>query len=235
MTDAAYLERRYRRWLSLYPKTFRREHESEMLGVLMAGAHEGQRQPALMECLDLVRGALWMRLRPSVSQSNRPARHAIKLLCFGAVLELATTITIVATLGNVRSTIVERNPDLSAGLWHTIVTDQLAPMVVAAAIAVGFWLWTAWSIGRGHQWARIVFVLFFGLNTWSLLNGLAAGSGVYAQADLVAGLVLWLVELAAVTLLFQAKIAVALPGTGHVTSEGSSRGMGEEGQTLHRT
>jgi len=51
MTDAE-LERGYRRWLRWYPKSFRREHGAEILGVLMAGAREGQRQPELMECLE---------------------------------------------------------------------------------------------------------------------------------------------------------------------------------------
>lgn len=40
MTDAADLERGYRRWLRWYPKSFRREHEAEILAVLMAGARE---------------------------------------------------------------------------------------------------------------------------------------------------------------------------------------------------
>jgi hypothetical protein len=31
--------------LALYPRAFRREHEVEMLAVLMAGAKEGQRRP----------------------------------------------------------------------------------------------------------------------------------------------------------------------------------------------
>jgi hypothetical protein len=44
MTDAD-LERAYRRWLRWYPRSFRREHEAEMLGVLLA-AGAGQRRPA---------------------------------------------------------------------------------------------------------------------------------------------------------------------------------------------
>ncbi len=37
MTDSTALERHYRRLLALYPKAFRREHEQEMLSVLIAG------------------------------------------------------------------------------------------------------------------------------------------------------------------------------------------------------
>jgi hypothetical protein len=212
MTDAADLERRYRRWLRWYPQSFRREHEAEILGVLMAGAREGERQPELMECLDLLRSALWMHLRPSVPRSNRSAFNAVKLLYFGAVVELAAAMTIVATIGDVRSNVVKRNPGLTAGEWHAVVAGQLEPTAVAASIAVGFWLWMAWSLGRGHRWVRIAFALFFGLNTWGLFNGLAAGSAVYARPDLAIGTVLWLVELAAVALIFRVKSAV--PPTG---------------------
>ncbi|MGO8949746.1 MAG: hypothetical protein ACLQUY_19250 [Ktedonobacterales bacterium] len=220
MSDAADLEREYRRWLRWYPTSFRREHEAEILEVLMAGAREGQRQPELMECLDLLRSALWMRLRPSVPRSDRSVFNVVKLLYFGAVVELAAAITIAATIGDVRLSIVKDNPGLTAGAWHAVVAGQLEPTAVAAGLAVGFWLWVAWSIGRGHRWARIAFALFFGLNTWGLLNGLAAGSAVYAQADLTIAIVLWLVELAALALIFRVKFAVAPSGASRLTPGG---------------
>jgi hypothetical protein len=121
MTDDASLERGYRRWLRWYPASFRREHEEEILGVLMACACEGQRQPELMECLDLLRSALWMWLRPSVPRSDRSVFNAVKLLYLGAVVELAAAITIAATIGDVASNVVKRNPGFTAGKWHTLV------------------------------------------------------------------------------------------------------------------
>jgi hypothetical protein len=127
MTDTADLERDYRRWLRWYPRSFRREHEAEILGVLLAGARTGQRQPAPMECLDLLRSALWMRLRPRVPRSDRAAWAAVKLMCVGAVVELAAAITILVTIGDVRSNVVRRNPDLTGDQWHAIVVGQLVP------------------------------------------------------------------------------------------------------------
>jgi hypothetical protein len=220
MSDASDLERRYRLWLRWYPTSFRQEHEAEILEVLMAGAREGQRQPDLMECLDLLCSALWLRLSPSVPRSNRSVFNAVKLLYFGAVVELATAITIVSTIGEVRSAVVKDNPGLTANAWHAIVAGQLEPTAFGAGLSVGFWLWMAWSIGRGHRWARIVFVLFFGLNTLSLLNGVDHGSAVYAQADLAVAIVLWLVELASVALVFQVKSAASPTGVRCITSEG---------------
>jgi len=77
MTDTAGLERGYRRWVRWYPKAFRHEHEAEILAVLLAGARAGQRRPAPMECVDLLRSALWMRLGPRVPRSNRAAFVAV--------------------------------------------------------------------------------------------------------------------------------------------------------------
>jgi hypothetical protein len=134
MTDAAELERGYRRWLRWYPKSFRREHEAEILEVLMAGAREGQRQPELMECLDLLCSALWIRLRPSVPRSNRSVFNAVKLLYFGAVVEVAAVITMAGTIGDVRSNVVKRNPGFTAGEWHAVVAGQLEPTAVAAGV-----------------------------------------------------------------------------------------------------
>jgi hypothetical protein len=220
MTDADDLERGYRGWLRWYPTTFRREHEEEILAVLLAGAKEGQRRPELMECLDLLRSALWLRLCPGVSRSDRAVVTVVRLLYLGAVVELAAAITIVATIGDVRSAYTQGNPGFTAGQWHAVVAGQLEPTAVAASIAVGFWSWMAWSIGQGKRWARIVFALFFGLNTYGLFHGLAGGSAVYARPNLAIGSVLWLVELAAVGLLFRLKIPVSAPGAGHSTSRG---------------
>jgi hypothetical protein len=136
----------------------------------------------------------------------------------------------VTTIGDVRLAVVRRNPGFTASAWHAVVASQLAPTAAGASVAVAFWLWIAWSIGSGHRWTRVAFVLFFGLNTFTLLNGLTQGSAVYAHADLAIGIVLWLVELAAVALIFQVKPAVAPSGASCSTSEvggvGQARGSG---------
>jgi len=217
MTDTADLERGYRRWLRWYPRAFPREHEAEILAVLLAGARAGQRQPEPMECLDLLRSALWMRLRPRVPRSNRAAFTAVRLMCVGAVVELAAAITIVVTIGDVRSNVVNRNPGLTEAQWQAVVAGQLEPVAVAAGIAVGFWLWMAWAIGRGHRWARIAFASFFALNTVGLLQGLIRGSAVYARLDLAIGSVLWLVELVAVALIFHTELASSPSGASRIT------------------
>jgi hypothetical protein len=69
MNDDSGLERHYRRLLACYPAAFRREHETEMLSVLMAGAERGQRWPRLKEAADLLRSAIYMRLQTRLRTS----------------------------------------------------------------------------------------------------------------------------------------------------------------------
>jgi len=63
MSGPPALERGYRRLLAWYPRAFRREHEEEMLAVLLAGARPGQRRPRLAEAVNLILSGLGVRLR----------------------------------------------------------------------------------------------------------------------------------------------------------------------------
>ena len=75
MTDHSPLERRYRRCLALYPKSFRAEHEDEMVAVLMQGADPDQTRPHAREAADLATHALRRRVEggrpPSDSKRER--------------------------------------------------------------------------------------------------------------------------------------------------------------------
>jgi hypothetical protein len=61
MTDQSPLERRYRRWLALYPKSFRADREDEMVAVLIQGADPDQTRPRAREAANLARYALRRR------------------------------------------------------------------------------------------------------------------------------------------------------------------------------
>jgi hypothetical protein len=80
MTEPSRLERRYRSLLAFYPKAFRREHEQEILSVLMAAAAEGQKSPRLAESADLIRSAILMRLRQTKVPTAWEYRHARLML-----------------------------------------------------------------------------------------------------------------------------------------------------------
>jgi hypothetical protein len=143
MSDSAGLEQGYRRLLSCYPRAFRRENEQEILAVLMDSARDGQQWPGLAESADLIRGAVRMRLRPA-SRPPRAVLTAVRLMCAGAVAELAAWITYVVTAGSVRSAMARTNP----AQWH-LVQAHIVAVEIAAPIGIGLWVWMAWAIGRG--------------------------------------------------------------------------------------
>jgi hypothetical protein len=125
--------------------------------------------------------------------------NAVRLMCLGAVLELAVLVIVLVTLASVRSAIVQ---NFTAAQWHTAMLTQIVPVVAGTPVVAGLWLWLAWANGRGHDWARAGFMALFGLVTLGLLISLGEGAALYAPADLIAAAVLWLVGLAAMVLIF---------------------------------
>jgi hypothetical protein len=89
MTVQDHLERRYRRLLAFYPRSFREGHEEEILAVLLAAAEEGQGRPHPAEVLDLARGGISVRLRERwLRPSAREARRARWMIPLRAAIGL---------------------------------------------------------------------------------------------------------------------------------------------------
>lgn len=64
MSHSAELERRYRRLLAWYPRVYWRDHEEEMLAVLLSGAQAGQVRPRIGEAASM----LWHATRTRLGQ-----------------------------------------------------------------------------------------------------------------------------------------------------------------------
>jgi hypothetical protein len=134
VTGAAGLERGYRRLLACYPARFRGEHGEELVGVLLAGARDGQRRPGLAESASLLRSALGMRLRPDASPAAR-AGWADALAVFslaGPVFLLATTVLAALTWSFAYGRAYLTAPLGLPGFWITLgVQAVLAALVLA--------------------------------------------------------------------------------------------------------
>ncbi len=200
MKDIDTLERGYRRLLAVYPRAFRRENEEEILAVLLACAPDGLRRPGLATSADLIRSALLMRVRPTVPHSARAVRAAVKVMYLGAVLELAALATIVATEGSVKAAVFRRNPGFTAAQWHSVAL-HLTIDKAGAVVVAGLWLWLAWANGRGHDWARPVFMSFCCLIGLGIIISLGNDGAVYAPADLIAGGLLLITAITAMALI----------------------------------
>jgi len=177
MSDSARLERRYRRLLACYPRTFRRDYEQEMLSVLMAGADDGQQRPRPGEAVDLIKGAIWMHLRPVVPRSQPTVLWAVRLMYLCAALRLLGVPILPATPGSIA-------------------------YPLELGISWGVFALLAWANGRGYLWARVLFVVWVGAHTLVLFYDLAHVSASSVPVwTVIASVVFWIVEFAAVVLI----------------------------------
>ena len=76
MNEHSPLERRYRRWLAFYPKSFRAERGDEIVAVLIQGADPGQTHPRAREVANLATHGLRRRARGGRFPSNWERAHA---------------------------------------------------------------------------------------------------------------------------------------------------------------
>jgi hypothetical protein len=194
--DSASLERGYRRLLATYPRWFRRENEQEILAVLMACAQDGQTRPRLEAAVDLLKGAVRMRLRPRPGQP-RTVYAAVRVMLLGALAELGALLTILATAASVRTAVARSYPDgVNSAAVHLAVDEVVVPIVIV------LWLWLAWAHSKAKDPARIALVAFLGLISLDMIGSLAQEAATFAPADLIAGAVLWFIALMAVVLVF---------------------------------
>jgi hypothetical protein len=95
MTDPnAKLERRYRRLLGLYPRSYREQHGEDMLGVLMTAADRGKDRSRRSAALDLLRGAVlvhtryWWEMRTATDRGRLAVRHPLFVIRVRLVVAL---------------------------------------------------------------------------------------------------------------------------------------------------
>ena len=193
------LERGYRRVLACYPRSFRSDSEEEIVAVLLATAEEGQTRVRLAEAADLIRGALRMRLRPACPPP-RSVRGAVRLMCVGAVVQLAAAVTVMVTADSVRAALA-RQPGLTAAVRNQALS-LLTFRAVSAAVAVGVWLLLAWAISQGRDVGRFAFSSFFALITLTMLMAQGQGGVAIAPADMIAGAAIWVIALVTMVLIF---------------------------------
>ena len=197
-SESAELERWYRRLVACYPRSFRSETTEELISVLLATARVDQRRPSIPEAADLLRGAA--RMRMGMSRSPWTVRTAVRLMCLGAVGQLAVLITTALSAASIRASVAHRYPTavtqaLASVNLHLFVDALLAPLFVAC------WLWIAWASGKGYDWSRAAAVIAFLSYTVMLGIALGAGTATYALVVVIVAAVVWAVGLAATVLL----------------------------------
>ncbi len=160
------LVRDYQRLSALFPYTFRREHQAEMVGHLLDGATPEQSRPAPGERLDLLRAAAREWLMAPFGSTARQRRDGTRWLV--ALLPVLLAPPAAAALG-AGSGVVARTGNLR---------DVLASVPFSPA-------WTLWLVGMvvfllgALQAARVVLVVASAA-AWATVALLCAGGELSA-------------------------------------------------------
>jgi hypothetical protein len=184
MNGSADLERRYRRLLAFYPRKFRAENSDEILAVLLDCAQDGQTHPGPGATTDLLKGALWMRLRPP-GTPPRTLVLAVRLMLACAFLELVALLYVTVGSFLIRDEIRHAYPALTAADWHALAA-RLAGDRIAAPIIIVLWLWMALFNGRGNDLARFSYFAFTAL--MALLGIASVASGLIKVVPIAAAI-----------------------------------------------
>jgi hypothetical protein len=189
------LERGYRRLVACYPRSFRTENADEIIAVLLATSQEGQRRPGLAASADLLTGAV--RMHMGLSRAPRSVLTAVRLMCLGAVAELAVLITVLATWGSIRAHVIARYPQYSAQVTQ-LVNDHIVFDIVLLPLLVLGWLGVAWGNGRGSQPARVAAIMLTVAYTAVLVLDFSEGIVLLAPAATIVSAVAWALGVGAV-------------------------------------
>jgi len=127
-------------------------------------------------------------------------RGAVRLMCVGAVVQLAAAVTVMVTADSVRAALA-RQPGLTAAVRNQALS-LLTFRAVSAAVAVGVWLLLAWAISQGRDVGRFAFSSFFALITLTMLMAQAQHGAAIAPADMIAGAAIWVIALVTMVLIF---------------------------------
>ena len=222
MSDGSHLERRYRRLLALYPRAFRREHEEEMLVVLLACARDGRRGSAVPDAANLLWNAAWMRIRLIAPRSVPSVFWGVRLMLLASFFELGCLGTVIETQSSVRAAVTRHTPGLGAAHLASLMHSNVVSVDYGAPIAAAIWLVLAWANDRGHSWARIGTVGLFGLTAMSLLASVGRHAAAYAAADVIVGAILCVAAFAAMLL------TITADSNRHYHPRGSDSGDGRD-------
>jgi hypothetical protein len=199
MTESQRLERGYRRIVALYPRSFRRESEEEIVGVLMATAQEGQRRVGPAESADLIKGAVRMHRGPRLP---RGLLTAVRLTYVGAAAELGVLIVLLVTAASLSSASIRRYPDFSAAQWQAVLLGHLPMVAAGGPVLLALWVWMACANARGNRAGRVAFWTVWGIIKVGIVAAGLASFDVYGIGGVLAAAVLFVVHVGAMAVIF---------------------------------
>jgi len=130
-------------------------------------------------------------------------QRAVRVMYIGLAASLIGIIVDMTTLSSTRSEIASKNPGFTQAQLNSAEHLEIGLFIAGGLIGAALWLWMAQTCRAGKGWARIVSSVFFGIDTLSVIAGVAgAGTGGGGLARIYAVLV-WVIGLVAIVFLWQ--------------------------------
>jgi hypothetical protein len=139
-------------------------------------------------------------LPPAASPGPPPSvQMAARLMYLGCLLSVISLIIGIASFHGLRATLAKADPKLTRSELTAAVSAARVEIVVVGLIGAALWLWIAWKVRAGRNWARVTGTVFWVIDTLDLFVNLSRSAG----GSLFLGLLVWLVGLAAVVFLWR--------------------------------
>jgi hypothetical protein len=127
-------------------------------------------------------------------------RNAVRVMYAGAVASLVYAIVFITTLSATKRAIEQHSPQLTTSQVNGMQQALMTSAIVDGLIGAALWILIAQTSKRGRSWARTTGTVLFGLDTVGVLGGLPIPIATPVK---IFAFVVWLVGLAAVTLLWR--------------------------------
>jgi hypothetical protein len=126
--------------------------------------------------------------------------NAVKLMYAGAGLSALGLILEFVGLSGLKKALHDANTALTPAQVHSLEIATVAIFAIVGLIGIGLWIWMAFATKAGHNYARIVSSILFGLDTIFLLLGI---SRTGFQLGNVVSILVWLAGLGAIVLIWR--------------------------------
>lgn len=125
-------------------------------------------------------------------------------MCAGAILTAISEIATLAQSGSWHSEIHKAYPKWNEAKITSLMSSLTEQAVISGIVGTALWVWMAWACNRGHNWARIVSTVLFGLYSVMLVENVASeGSAVLTTVSALPDLVNWVIGLVTVVTLWR--------------------------------
>jgi len=145
---------------------------------------------------------------PAKPPAPKTVQNAFYLMLGGAGVALINGIVALTSISKVRDTVRNQHPDYTTTQVNNAVNVGVAAAVIGVLIGIGLWLWMAFAIRAGKNWARITGTVFFGISCLTLIGTLAASStGAFSTTKasgvgIALTVISWLIGLATVIMIW---------------------------------